>query len=169
MTKMAAETQSRDAAPVDGGVLLCVVDETEELWPALRFACRKANRLGARVGLLCVVEPAEFQHWLAVGELMRAERREEAEETLQLVATAVQKQTGKTPVLYIREGNVRDELLSVIEEEKRITLLILGAATGTEGPGPLISFLVQKKAGGLRVPITIVPGNLTEEEIDAIT
>ena len=69
--------------------------------------------------LLCVVEPAEFQHWLSIGELMREERREEAEETIQLIATAVQKQTGKVPILYIREGDVKDELLAVIEEEKK--------------------------------------------------
>ncbi len=166
---MAVETTSHDTAPVDGGVFLCVVDETEELWPALRFACRKANRMGARVGLLCVVEPAEFQHWLAVGELMREERREEAEETLQLVATAVQKQTGKIPTLFIREGDVKDELLACVEEEKNITLLVLGAATGPDGPGPLISYLVQKKAGGLRVPITIVPGGLSNDQIDSLT
>lgn len=163
-----AETEVEGAAQ-DGGVFLCVVDETEELWPALRFACRKANRMGARVGLLCVVEPAEFQHWLAIGELMREERREEAEETIQLIATAVQKQTGKTPVLYIREGDVKDELLALVEEERSITLLILGAATGPDGPGPLVTYLVQKKCGGLRVPITIVPGNLSNDEIDAIT
>jgi nucleotide-binding universal stress UspA family protein len=164
-----AETEAEGATLSDGGVFLCVVDETAELWPALRFACRKANRQDARVGLLCVVEPAEFQHWLAIGDLMREERREEAEETIQLIATAVQKQTGKMPVLYIREGDVKDELLAVIEEEKSITLLILGAATGPDGPGPLISYLVQKKAGGLRVPITIVPGNLSNAEIDALS
>lgn len=164
-----ADSESAGAPSTDENVFLCVVDETEELWPALRFACRRANRRGARIGLLCVVEPAEFQHWLAIGELMREERREEAEETIQLIATAVHKQTGKMPVLYIREGDVKDELLAVIEEEKSIVLLILGAATGPDGPGPLISYLVQKKAGGLRVPITIVPGNLSNDDIDALT
>lgn len=164
-----SEKQPKESSSEDGGVFLCVVDETAELWPALRFACRKANRLGARVGLLYVVEPAEFQHWLSVGDLMREERREEAEETIQLVAHAVQKQTGKMPTVFIREGDVKDELLACIEEEKNITLLILGAAIGQDGPGPLISFLVQKKAGGLRVPITIVPGSLTNEQIDSLT
>ena len=163
------DTETSQPTPAPGGVFLCVVDETEELWPALRFACREANRMDARIGLLYVVEPAEFQHWLAVGDLMREERREEAEETIQLVATAVHKQTGKMPVLYIREGDVKDELLALIEEEKSITMLILGAAVGSDGPGPLVSYLVQKKSGGLRVPITVVPGSLTNEEIDAIT
>ncbi len=164
-----SEDRSEESSQDDGGIFLCVVDETEELWPALRFACRKANRMDARVGLLYVVEPAEFQHWLSVGDLMREERREEAEETIQLVATAVQKQTGKTPTIYIREGDVEDQLLACVEEEKGVTLLILGAATGPDGPGPLVSYLVQKKVGGLRVPITIVPGCLTYEQIDAIT
>ena len=153
----------------DGGIFLCVVDETPELWPALRFACRRAATSAARVGLLYVVEPAEFQHWIAVADLMREERREEAEETLQKVATAVKKRTGHMPVLYIREGEVIDEVLALIDEATDITAIILGAATGPEGPGPVVSYLVQKKAGRLRVPITIVPGGMSDQEIDAIT
>jgi hypothetical protein len=47
--------------------------------------------------------------------------------------------------------------------------LVLGAATGTNGPGPLVSFLIQKMAGRLRIPVTVVPGNLTDIEINEIT
>lgn len=165
-----SETTGEEKSGIgDGGIFLCVVDETPELWPALRFACRRAVGSGARIGLLYVVEPAEFQHWLAVADLMREERREEAEETLQKVALAVSKRTGEMPILYIREGEVIDEVLALIEEETDITALILGAGTGPEGPGPIVSYLVQKKSGKLRVPITIVPGSMTDEGIDAIT
>jgi hypothetical protein len=45
--------------------------------------------------------------------------------------------------------------------------LIVGAATGPDGPGPPVSDMVQRMAGRLPVPITIVPGNLTDEQIDA--
>ncbi len=149
---------------------LCVVDESEELSQALRFACRRAVHSIGRVALLYVVGPAEFQHWAVVGDLMREERREEAEEMLQVVASVVQKQTGHTPVIYIREGKITEELITLIDDEDtEISVLVLGAATGPEGPGPLVSDLVGKMAGRLRVPITIVPGSLTDEEIDAIT
>ncbi len=149
---------------------LCVVDESEELAQALRFACRRAVRSNGRVALLYVVEPAEFQHWAAVGDLMREERREEAEEMLQVVASVVQKQTGNTPVIYIREGKITEELIKLIDEKDTdISVLVLGAATGPEGPGPLVSDLVGKMAGRLRIPITIVPGSLTDEQIDAIS
>ncbi len=153
----------------DNRSFLCVVDESEEMANALRFACRRANRTGRRVSLLYVMQPAEFQHWMAIGERMREEAREEAEELLQVVSSVVQKRTGKMPTCYIREGKIREEVVDLINEETDIALLVLGAATGTDGPGPLITYLVEKMAGRLRVPVTIVPGSLSEEEIDAIT
>ena len=171
--KFDINTESRSVE--DGGVdpsdltFLCVVDDTPEMAAALRFACRRASRSGRRLGLLYVIEPVEFQHWMSVGELMAQERREEAEEMLQVVARTVQIRTGEMPLLYIREGNLTEELLNLIDEEKNIALLVLGAATGNDGPGPLVSHLVQKNAGQLRVPITVVPGSLSEEDIDAIT
>jgi len=148
---------------------LCVVDDSEELSQALRFSCARAKRVGGRVSLLYVIEPAEFQHWATVGELMREEKREEAEEMLNLIAAVVQKRTGKMPLLYIREGVISEQLMELIEEEKDICLLVLGAATGSDGPGPLVSYLVQKMAGRLRIPVTVVPGGLSDEEIEEIT
>lgn len=58
---------------------LCVVDDSPELSRALRFSCQRAKRVGGRVALVYVIQPAEFQHWLGVGELMQEEAREEAE------------------------------------------------------------------------------------------
>lgn len=158
-----------DPAPKENLSFLCVVDESDEMANALRFACQRANNAGRRVSLLYVMQPAEFQHWMAIGERMREEAREEAEEMLQVVSSVVQKRTGKVPTCYIREGTIREEVVKLINDERDIALLVLGAATGTDGPGPLVTYLVEKMAGQLRVPVTIVPGNLTEEEIDAIT
>ena len=165
------------SAPGDAGgapehddqlTFLCVVDRTEEMSRAVRFACLRARNASRRVALLDVTEPAEFQHWMAVGERMREEAREEAEEMVQAVASVVQRLTGKIPPIYIREGKVAEELINLVDEEQSIALLVLGAATGTDGPGPLIELLVEKQAGRLRVPVTIVPGNLTDQQLDAI-
>lgn len=148
---------------------LCVVDESEELSQALRFSCARAKRVGGRVALLYVIEPAEFQHWASVGDLMREERRQEAEDLLKIISNIVYKRTGKMPIVYIREGIMSEQLMELIEQETDISLLVLGAATGSDGPGPLVSYLVQKMAGRLRVPVTVVPGSLSDDEIDAIT
>ncbi len=150
-------------------VFLVVVDETEEMNVALRFACRRARHSGGRVALLCVIEPAEFQHWMAVEDLMREEARSEGELLLQRLAAQVNELAGAMPVLYVREGKVRDELFKLLEEEPSISILVLGANTGSRGPGPLVSALTGKMIGKLRVPVTVVPGNLADEEIDNIS
>ncbi|MFQ5954109.1 MAG: universal stress protein [Kiloniellales bacterium] len=151
-----------------GRVFLVVIDETEELGAALRFACLRARRTGGRVALLFVMQPAEFQHWMAVGDLMREEQRETAEQLLHKWSGVVNQLTGQMPVVYVREGDPKQELAAVIDEETSISVLVLGAGTGAEGPGPLVTHFVNKMAGGLRIPITVVPGSLTDEQIDAI-
>lgn len=151
-----------------GRVFLVVVDASPELKVALRYACVRAQKTGGRVALLYVIESADFQQWVGVGELMRDEARQEAEQTLQKIAGDVQKQSAAMPVLYVREGERRDELLKLIDEEPTISILVLGAATGPRGPGPLVSALTSKFVGKLRVPVTIVPGNLSLEDVDNI-
>ena len=150
-------------------IFLAVVDQSEELRVALRFASLRAKNTGGRVALLYVIEPADFQHWMAVEDLMRDERRQEAEEVLQKFSAQVQEWSGKTPVLYVREGKMREELLKLIDEDQGISILVLAAATGTAGPGPLVSSLAGKMSERLRVPLTVVPGNLTDEQIESLT
>lgn len=149
-------------------VFLVVVDQSEELKVALRFAARRAKATGGRVAMLYVTEPAEAE-WLGVGEIMREERRAEAELRLQELSALVQELSGDMPVLYVREGDVREELLKLIEEEPSISILVLGADTGSGGPGPLVTALTGKFASRLNIPLTIVPGSLSSAEVDAIT
>jgi nucleotide-binding universal stress UspA family protein len=162
MTEATPAEKSRDR------VFLVVVDETQELKVALRYACIRARKTGGRVALLAVVEPADAQDWMGVNELMREEARMAAEQAMQKLAADVQKTSNAMPILIIREGNRRDELLKLIEEEPSMSILVLGAATGAKGPGPLVSALTTKFVGKLRIPITLVPGNLSLEEIDTI-
>jgi len=153
----------------DDRVFLVVVDDSEEMGVALRYACRRAGHTGGRVALLFVVEPTDFQHWMAVGDLMREEARNEGEQLLQRLAARVNELTGTLPVLYVREGSRREELMKLIDEEPSISILVLGASVDKRGPGPLIEALTGKFVGKLRVPVTIVPGNLDEEDIDSIS
>jgi nucleotide-binding universal stress UspA family protein len=164
------DNTGEEPAQEENRTFLCVVDETDELHQALRFACRRAKHTGGRVALLYVIEPAEFQHWMAIGNLMAEERREEAEEMIQVVSSVVQRLSGAMPVIYIREGKLTDELMELIEQESGFSVLVLGAATGTgnEGPGQLVSY-VMKRIGKLPIPVTIVPGGLSDKDIDAIS
>jgi nucleotide-binding universal stress UspA family protein len=152
-----------------GRTFLVVVDNSDEMRAALRYACRRALHSGGRVALLRVIEPPEFQHFAAIGNLMQAEARQAAEQLLQLMAEKVNETSGELPMLYVREGEPRDQLLQLIDEEPAISILVLAAGTGPKGPGPLCSALTGRYVNRLRIPLTIVPGTLTDEAIDALT
>jgi nucleotide-binding universal stress UspA family protein len=163
------EIPGDDATRPKERVFLVVVDDSEEMKVALHFACRRAKTSGGRIALLHVQEPADFQHWMAVEEIMREEKREEAEELLQKLSAEVVEWSGKVPSFYMREGDRREELVKLLDEDPSISILVLGAGVGRGGPGPIIDYLLSRGASQLRVPVTLVPGSLTDEEIIAIT
>ncbi len=162
-------SESEEAESGGERIFLVVVDQTEEMAKALYFACRRAYRTGGRVALLYVIEPPEFQHWLGVERVMEEEAREEAESRLQTMAERVQSIVGKMPVLHVRQGPRRDELLTLIDEDPAISVLVLGTAVDHEDPGPLVNYLIGQMGGKMRLPVILVPGSLTEAEIDAVT
>lgn len=169
---MSADTPA-PAAPVPtpdaGRTFLVVVDRTVEFRAALRFACRRVLNTGGKVALFHAVPHSDYHHFAAIEELMRHEAKTEAERRLQQVAADVHKITGRFPDLYLRQGDTLEQLHVVIAENPAIDMLVLGASIGPEGPGAIISALSGKLAGKIMIPVTIVPGDLSEERLDALT
>jgi len=150
-------------------IFLVLVDDSDEMRVALHFACLRAKHTGGRLALLYVQEPADFQHWMAVEDLMREERREEAEARLQELSAEVQDWAGSMPMLYVREGDRGEELFKLVEEEPSISVVVLAASTESDSPGPVINYMLSRTTKQMRVPITIVPGLLSDEEIVLLT
>ncbi|MEZ5930561.1 MAG: universal stress protein [Alphaproteobacteria bacterium] len=167
-TPLAAEGEAVKASHGER-VFLVVVDQTDEMETALYFACRRAQRTGGRVAMLYVIEPPEFQHWLGVERVMEDEAREEAEQTLHALSERVHAIVGKMPVLHVRQGPRRDELMALIDEDPAISVLVLGTAASREDPGPLVTYLISQMSDRMRLPVILVPGQLSKEEIDAVT
>ncbi|WP_428248860.1 universal stress protein [Ferrovibrio sp.] len=163
-----SETQSASAPQTRRQKFLVVVDDTAESRVALRYATRRARNVQSGVVLLRVVEPVDFNQWAGVAEIMRQEAYEAAEVLLRKLAEEVNLESGLLPEVSIREGKAKDELLRLVEEDPAIRMLVLAAAPGNE-PGPLVTALAGQMAGNLSFPITIVPGNLTDDQIDRIT
>ena len=155
--------------PAPSRVFLVVVDESEEMRNALRYACRRARKTTGRVALLYVIEPLEFQHWLGVGRVMEEEARAEAEQRLQALATEVYAQTGAVSVIHLREGNRAEQIVQLLQEDPSVSLIVLGTARGGSNPGPLVTYMLANLGRRVRVPVTLVPGELTVEEIEALS
>jgi len=145
-----------------------ISDNSPESECALRFAACRAERTGDKVVMLRVIEPGDFQHWLGVEEVRRGEMLAEAQAILRLHTRKLKSYSDLEPEHVIREGDTAEEILKLIEEDSDISILVLGASSDKEGPGPLVSSLASRSAGSYPIPVTIVPGTLSEEDIAAL-
>ena len=144
---------------------LVVIDKTKECRVALRFATRRAQHTGGRVTLMCAATPPDFQQWRGVEEIMRDEAYAEAETLVQDAAKVVNDLAGIVPELVIRYGLTTECLSQLLKEDPDISILVLASGIAKEGPGPLVSMFGTAVQA---IPVTIVPGNFTDEQIDAL-
>ncbi len=147
---------------------LVILDDSRECLNAMRFAAMRASATGGGVEVLSVIPPDEFNHWIGVADLMRAEARERIEVHFEVFAKWMRDKQNVDPELVIREGEPIDEIMAQINEDREVGVLVLGAGSGKGGPGPIISAL-SRNAGNLPIPITIVPGELSKEQLEAVS
>src|SRR5437879_4354600 len=148
---------------------LVIVDDTAEWDRAVYYASRWALRAGGGVVMLRIIElEDQNQQWLGVADIMRAEAEEAANEALDRASGRANGIAAITPERVIREGDPTEQILDVIDKDTDIAMLVLAANPGPEGPGPLITTMAQA-VGSFPIPITIVSGDLSDAEIDALS
>ena len=147
---------------------LVVLDDSRECLNAMRFAAMRAAKTGGGVQILAVIPPEEFNHWIGVGEIMREEARERIHAHFEVFAKWMRDRQNVDPDLVIREGDPVPEILRQIDEDGEIGVLVLGASAEKGGPGPIVTAL-SRSFGSLPVPLTIVPGELSKERLEAVS
>ena len=148
---------------------MVVIDDTPECDRALYYASRRAARVGVSVIMLRVIDTHDRnQQWLGVADIMRAEAHEEANAMLARASARANGIAGITPEQIIREGDPVEEIFKLIDEDEDIAVLVLAAGVEQEGPGPLVTNFA-KVAGTFPIPVAIVPGHLSDEELDAMS
>jgi nucleotide-binding universal stress UspA family protein len=148
---------------------LVIVDDSAEWDRAVYYASRWAIRVGGGVVMLRIIETEDQnQQWLGVAEVMRAEAQEEANAALDRAAGRANGIAAITPERVIREGDPIEQIFDVIDKDVDIAMLVLAANPGPEGPGPIITTMT-KTVGSFPIPVTIVPGELSDGDIDALS
>jgi len=147
---------------------LVVVDDSPEFEAALRFAARRARSTGGRVVMLRVLPSNTDAHWSGAREEIERQQREEAEALLNRLAEDAAERSGAPPVFLIEQGDAQAAIKKVVGDDPEIKILVLAAGNGARGPGPLVSAIIKQGAqlGGRKLPVTIVPGELTETEVE---
>ena len=146
---------------------LVVVDDSPEFEAALRYTARRARSTGGHLVMLRIIPAAASDaHWAGVREEIERQTRAEAETTLNAWAAEAAERSGSTPILLIERGEPQACIRKVVGEDPDIKILVLAA--GSSSPGPLVAAVVKQGSGftGRKLPVTIVPGELTEKEIE---
>ena len=146
---------------------LVILDDSRECLNAMRFAAMRASLTKSSVQILAIITPEEFQGWIGVADLMRSEAQERIEAHFEVFAKWMRDRQGIDPELVIREGEPVEQILAQITEDPEIGILVLGAGTDGNSPGPLVTQL-SRSSGKLPIPIAIVPGDISRARLEEI-
>ncbi|WP_330449862.1 universal stress protein [Paracoccus marcusii] len=148
---------------------LVLLDDSRECLNAMRFAAmRAAKSPGAAVVILSVIPAEEIQHGFGVADVMRAEARERIEAHFEVFAKWMRSAPGVEPELVIREGDTAEELLAQITEDGEIGVVVLGLSSDKSSTNPVLTRLMRDPTA-LPCAISLVPGDLSKERLEAIT
>ena len=147
---------------------LIVIDESEELEKAIYFAANRAIHTDGKLSLLYIVDPAVNAQWSRIGNLIEQEATSEAKKLCRIWSQKIKSRFGIESEVIIKMGDRCEELLKLVEEDKNIRFLVLASSANNEEPGPLIKALTGKKIKYLSIPMVVIPGSLSEKEIDLI-
>ncbi|MBL1242052.1 MAG: universal stress protein [OCS116 cluster bacterium] len=148
---------------------LVVIDDTDECRIALKYAASRAIATGALITILHVIDNADFQHWLGVEAIMRDEAYANAEQVIKAILDDVESAVELMPEIVVKQGDKREEILDLIKQDEAIAILMLGSAVDGSGPGPLVASLANQSAEVFPIPVTLIPGNLSDKDISALS
>ncbi|MEO5808587.1 MAG: universal stress protein [Sphingomicrobium sp.] len=147
---------------------LVVIDDSAEARTALRFASRRAAKTGGSIEVLAVVQPQDFVQWGGVQAAIEEEQRLRIAASVTASVGEIIDAAGITPEIVVREGDPVSVVRAYIGTRADIAALVLGAAASGH-PGPLVADFTGNDAGKLPCPVMIVPGSLTEEQLEQLS
>ncbi len=145
--------------------LVCV-NEKEHSKTALFYACTNAKNTASVVDMLYVIDPVDYNTIFSVADVIKEERRNDAIKLFEELQEKAEKWYGMKPNGVIREGIITEEVIKQINDDPNIVKLFLGVAKdGSSNKTNLLSQLTSEIGKEFFVPLIVVPGNLTKEQI----
>lgn len=147
---------------------LAVSDETEECMAAMVFAAMRAKAVAANLIVLRCARVPGIGGWIGLDRDISQDAVDSARLKALKHIDAVERRVGIKAELVISEDDPVDAIRTLVNTDKAIKSLILAAAPGWR-PGPLVSRLAKGKPIASRpIAVTVVPGELTDAELDEL-
>ena len=157
-----------DGEPGEKRTYLVVIDDSPEARTALHFAARRAAKTHGAVEVLAVVEPQDFVQWGGVQAAIEEEQRLRIEASVAASVGEIVDAAGIKPVIIVSPGEPVQVVRGLIGTRNDIAALVLGAAP-SGSPGPLVANFTGTDAGKLPCPVMIIPGALSDEQLERLS
>ncbi len=160
---------SQNPPTPSGRKVLVLVNGDLSTRAAVAWAANWVTRTGDSMVLLHVIEPDHAMGFGVMQDLMRAEQWQAAERMLATFSGYAEKLTGQVPAHMVREGRLKETVREVLKVEPDLSILVIAASHRESGPAPLIAYLSSRMGSRVQVPMVLVPGTMTSDEIDKMT
>jgi nucleotide-binding universal stress UspA family protein len=149
---------------------LVLMDDTPESVVALRFAARRAVKTQGAVEIIGIVPKANFMMLAGVEAAMNDERREAIEELVQSTLDAMKDESRFTcpHSVSIGHGDAVALIMEKLAQDDSIAALVLASAA-TGHPGKLVGHFTGNDMGKFPCPIMVIPGGLSEEDLQRLS
>ena len=143
---------------INNEYFLVCVDESNEFYAALEYACVNAQKQKINLILLYIIEIANFRHWKGVETIMQEEQKSKAKELLNIHLAEIKKNYKLKIKTMVKRGDRVETILKVLKNKRyKIKNLILGLAMEGNDTNKIINSLTGSVRKKLNLPITIVP------------
>ena len=143
---------------INNEYFLVCVDESNEFYAALEYACVNAQKQKINLILLYIIEIANFRHWKGVETIMQEEQKSKAKELLNIHLAEIKKNYKLKIKTMVKRGDRVETILKVLKNKRyKIQNLILGLALEGNDTNKIINSLTGSFRKKLNLPITIVP------------
>jgi len=147
-------------------IIVCI-DTTNASETALRYACYKAKDVGFSVQILAILE-ASYKNLPFAAKAIGNEKRQQLETRIKKIIDVVCKETGITPAISIREGDITSEIISELKHTPDCKLIVFGKSYNSLSDNTVLPKIVGKIGSKINVPVTIVPENLSDEFLKSL-
>ena len=152
-----------------GRKVMVLGDNSLSTRAAVAWAAHWSLRTNDEIVLFHVIVPDQAMGFGVMQNIMRAEQHQAAQRMLDTFSGYAERLTGRAPQWLIKEGPLKETVRDTLKDEPDLSLLVLSASHRETGPAPLIGYLSSRMGSRVQVPLVLVPGTLTAEQIDAMT
>ena len=147
-----------------------VIDQSQEMWTAVKFAIKRAKTTKSKLTTISFIDNVSDGIMLtsSTESILNNDQIENEKIKHKEVHDFILKKSKIKANTEIFKINEIDNFIEFLNKYSSNSTIILATSSDIGKPGPLIDKLIYEKNNSLLCPLVVINGNLQDEEIEKI-